>query len=220
MALAKSRDWRGLTTAEAILEAKSAATSGRWRPPVASRTTRVGPAASWRSFSTSVWMPSSSLVTAKVSPLGSMATSRRALETSMPTWTFSVAFKAHLLSDYYRRRCPALRVRARKEALRPRQLFGLRREFVEGRDDPRLSCGLHLKWGQGENGLSRPHQSIVDRNQNTRRINMRKVTAGLFVSLTASRNRRRSGNSHISTTRWERRSGRRWPRRTPCSSGG
>jgi hypothetical protein len=70
---------------------------------------------------------------------------------------------------FHRLRGPALRVRARREDLRPRQLFGLHREVVEGRDDPRLSCGLHLKWDQGENGLSRPYQPIVDKNQNTRR---------------------------------------------------
>ena len=110
--------------------------------------------------------PASSLGMTKDSPDGRKATSRRALETSMPTKGLTGASNFSLLSYYWLGlACPTLQVRARK-GLRPRQLFGLRRKLVKGRDDP----GFHtasLK-SQGEFGLSRPHRSIVDKNQNTR----------------------------------------------------
>src|SRR3954453_22668807 len=90
----------------------------------------------------------------------------------MPTWTFSVTLKLHLL--FHQSGGPSLRVRARKGDLRPRQLFGLLRHSVEGRDDPKLSYGLRY-WGQGDYGLSRPCRPIVDKNQNTRRPTMEEI---------------------------------------------
>src|SRR3954470_19625449 len=77
VARAKSRAWRGFTTATGIPSAAKAAATGRSKPPVASSTTSAGHAA-W-SRPTRESMPAWSLVTSKRPPLGRKATSWRAL---------------------------------------------------------------------------------------------------------------------------------------------
>jgi hypothetical protein len=75
----------GLTTATAIpAAAATAAAAGRSYLPVASRTTSSGRTPSRRRARSSS-MPVRSLATEKTSPSGSEQTSRRSLETSMPT---------------------------------------------------------------------------------------------------------------------------------------
>src|SRR5207244_1950550 len=75
--------WRGLTMAGARPAAARAAAAGNSSPPVASRTTPAG-ACGKRRATSAAW-PSGSLATANASPPGHRWTSRRALETSMPT---------------------------------------------------------------------------------------------------------------------------------------
>ena len=74
MALAKSRAWRGLITATGILAAARAAARGVSRPPVASRTTKVGPSGLRRA--TRAAMPASSLGWAKCPALGAGSSHR------------------------------------------------------------------------------------------------------------------------------------------------
>src|SRR5690606_33373753 len=76
------------------------------KPPVASMATMAGPSAT--SFSQRAARPAPLRATAKTSPLGRTATSRRSLATSIPTTTFSIPTRPCLIGL----------------ALRPRRLFG------------------------------------------------------------------------------------------------
>jgi hypothetical protein len=84
-ALATSRAWRGCTTTTGRPALARAPVPGPANPPVASRTTRVG----WtvRRRSTRPALPDSSLLTCQPSSVGRSATSRGAVETSIPTHT-------------------------------------------------------------------------------------------------------------------------------------
>ena len=84
LARAKSRTWRGLTSATGNPAAASAATSGCSRPPVASSTIRAGPSASSRVTRASI--PAASLATRWAGPsAGRMPTSNHCCDTSIPT---------------------------------------------------------------------------------------------------------------------------------------
>ncbi len=85
MALAKSRTWRGLTTATGSPAAPSVLAASRARPPVASSTIRVG---AWRwSRRCRVASPVASLGTVQPCSWGRTATTRVAWATSIPTNT-------------------------------------------------------------------------------------------------------------------------------------
>jgi len=82
MARAKSRAWRGLTTATGRPTTARAAAAGISRPPVASNTMSAG--ASGRTRSTKAAMPASSFAALHCSPPGRVATSSRAFAMSIP----------------------------------------------------------------------------------------------------------------------------------------
>ena len=85
MARAKSRIWRGLTTACGSCAAASAAATVTSMPPVASSTTKAGASSARRS--TSRVSPVASRPTASTSPDGRRCTSSRSFATSIPTNT-------------------------------------------------------------------------------------------------------------------------------------
>lgn len=82
MALAKSRTWRGFTTATGSPTLASVMAAGSSNPPVASSTTSTGARATSRGASAA--KPGSVLGTVHRSPSGSDAMSSVAFETSMP----------------------------------------------------------------------------------------------------------------------------------------
>src|SRR6516165_9550292 len=106
MALAKARICAGLATATGRLAAARAATTTVSKPPVASSTMRFGFNTLRRATRSA--SPAPVRETAKRSPLGRTATSRRSFDTSIPTVIFSMATRP-CLSEL---------------AVRPRRLFG------------------------------------------------------------------------------------------------
>jgi len=110
VARAKSRTWRGLTTATASPAALRSAAARSCRPPVASRTTRHDPPPTARRRVSSL-KPWSSWTTAKLSPCGRRYTSSRALLTSMPMKQLTSSMRHTLPCEF-------------GLALRPRRLSG------------------------------------------------------------------------------------------------
>jgi hypothetical protein len=82
MAFAKSRTWRGFTTATGSPALASVIAASISKPPVASMTTSAGVRATSRGINSA--RPTSSFVTVQLSPSGSEAMSSVAFDTSMP----------------------------------------------------------------------------------------------------------------------------------------